>query len=59
MKETLRERFENLMVAVTFAESNQHDFALKLMSGQPGKKQARKAKSSKKRLQDQQPRLRM
>jgi hypothetical protein len=37
-KQTLRKRLENIMTAVAFAEANQRDMALEMMTQQPEKR---------------------
>lgn len=51
MKTEIFNRFEKLMSAVTFAEKNDHDYAILLMNDENKNK---KQPYSRKRLQDQQ-----
>ncbi len=45
MKMELFKTLEDLMTAATFAEKNQHDFALKLMADEIDQKQSRQIKA--------------
>jgi hypothetical protein len=58
MKTGLIRTLEDLMVAVTFAEKNQHEYALKLMDGHR-KKQSRQLKNKVDQRAEQRPRMRV
>ena len=54
-KQTLWQRMESLMVAVTFAEANEHDMALEMLGQKPDKRLRQRPQSRNKSRKDQRP----
>ena len=54
-KQTLWKRMESLMVAVTFAEANEHDLALEMLGQKSDKRVRQRPKRREKSRKDQRP----
>jgi hypothetical protein len=54
-KQTLWKRLESLMVAVTFAEANEHDLALEMLEQKPDKRLRQRPRLQDKSRKDQRP----
>lgn len=54
-KQTLWKRMESLMVAVTFAEANEHDLALEMLGQKSDKRPRQRPQNREKSRKDQRP----
>lgn len=59
MKIGLLKKFENLMIAVTFAEKNDHEYAIRLMNSDARKKNQRYSKRELNNQYENRPQMRL
>ena len=59
MKTGLLKKFENLMIAVTFAEKNDHEYAIRLMNSDARKKNQQYSKRELNNQYENRPQMRL
>jgi hypothetical protein len=54
-KETLRDKLEKMMMAVTFAEAGEHETALRMMGKRPDRRRQKRIRSKEEKRPDRRP----